>query len=93
MKAIHVLTLALALSLLVAGLALANGGPTRPREVLSGGASDSTAAGGLSLQATLAQPLLGVVSGSGGDLTLAQGFWHGAREYLIYLPLVVRNGS
>ena len=52
MKAIHVLTLALILSLLLAGLALANSGLERPREVLSGGASDSTA-GAVSMRATL----------------------------------------
>jgi hypothetical protein len=90
MKAIHVLTIALALSLLVAGLALAAGDVERPRQVLSGGASESTAAGGVSLRATLGQPLVGVVSASSGDLTLAQGFWHGAVRYHIYLPLVTR---
>jgi uncharacterized iron-regulated membrane protein len=100
MKAIHVLTLVLVLSLLTAGLALASwpdrqdrqGSPMRPREVLSGGASNATAAGGVSLQGTLGQPLVGVVSGSGGDLTLAQGFWHGAPAYRIYLPLATRGG-
>jgi hypothetical protein len=90
MKAIHVLTLVLVLSL-VAGLALASGDVERPREVLSGGASNATTAGGASLQATLGQPLVGVVSGSGGNLTLAQGFWHGAETYRIYLPLALRK--
>ena len=92
MKAIHVLTVALALSLLVAGLALANGTVARPREVLSAGASESTAAGGVSLRATLGQPLVGVVSGSGA-VTLGQGFWHGAAQYRIYLPVALRNHS
>jgi len=87
MKAIHVLTLALILSLLLAGLALASDGPERLREVLSGGASDSIA-GAVSMRATLGQPVVGVVSGRG--VTLRQGFWHGA-EYRVYLPLVLRN--
>ena len=88
-----ILTLALALSLLVAGLALANGGVERLREVLGGGASNSAAAGGIALRATLGQPVVGVISS--GDVTLGQGFWHGGVAagggYEIYLPLVLRN--
>jgi hypothetical protein len=35
--------------------------------------------------------VVGVVTG-GGDVTLGQGFWHGATaRHNIYLPLVVRN--
>ena len=93
MKAMHVLTLALVLSLLVAGLALAAGDVERPRQVLSGGASQATAAGGASLQGTLGQPLVGVVSGSGGRITLTQGFWHGAEQVHIYLPVVTRQDA
>ena len=89
MKAIHVLTLVLALSL-VAGLALASGDVERPREVLGAGASSATAAGEVSLQGTLGQPLVGVVSSSGA-VTLGQGFWHGAAQYRIYLPVALRN--
>jgi len=87
---ILILALVLALSLVVAGLALANGDLARPRWVLSGGASDS-AAGNLTLRATLGQPVVGVVSG--GDVTLGQGFWHGGATpgYNIYLPLVIRH--
>ena len=88
---ILILALVLTLSLVVAGLALANGGVERPREVLGGGASDS-AAGGAALRATLGQPVVGIVSG--GDVTLGQGFWHGGRlpggGYDIYLPLILR---
>ena len=83
-----ILALALALFLVVAGVVLANGDIARPRWVLGGGASDS-AAGGVTLRATLGQPLVGVVSG--GDVTLGQGFWRGATPgYNIYLPLVIR---
>jgi hypothetical protein len=86
------LTLALALSLVAAGGTGAEDGVERPREVLGGGASDSVA-GGVRLRATLGQPVVGVVSGAGGEVSLGQGFWHGAREYRIYLPLVVRNDA
>jgi hypothetical protein len=88
---ILMLALLLALLLAVAGVALANGVVERPREVLSGGASDS-AGGDVRLRATLGQPMVGVVSSGGGDVTLGQGFWHGA-WYHIYLPLVTRNQS
>jgi hypothetical protein len=85
-----ILALVLALSLSVAGVALANGGLERPRWVLGGGASDS-AAGGTVLRATLGQSVVGVVTSSGGDVTLRQGFWCAAPGYKIYLPLVIRN--
>jgi hypothetical protein len=85
---ILILALVLALFLAAAGAALANGGVELPRWVLGGGASDS-AAGGVTLRATLGQPVVGVVSG--GDVTLGQGFWGGATPgYNIYLPLVIR---
>lgn len=88
-----ILTLALALSVVVAGLALAAGDVERPREVVGGGASDS-AAGGVGLRATLGQPVSGVVASDDGDVTLGQGFWHGGAagvKYNVYLPLVGRN--
>jgi hypothetical protein len=92
MKAIHVLSLVLVLSLLAAGLALANS-VELPREVLAGGASDS-AAGNITLRATLGQPVVGAVDSGGGALTLGQGFWLGGRlpesTYTVYLPLVRR---
>jgi len=87
---ILILVLALALSLAATGLALANGGVERPREVLGSGASYS-AAGSASLRATLGQAVVGVVSG--GDITLGQGFWRGGAVpgHLIFLPLVIRH--
>jgi hypothetical protein len=90
---ILILALVLALFLAAAGAALANGGVELPRWALGGGASDS-AAGDVTLRATLGQPVVGAVSGSGsaGDVTLGQGFWHGATPgYNIYLPLVIRD--
>lgn len=92
---ILILTLALALSLGVAGVAaarvaVANNSVERPRWVLGGGASESTA-GGAVLRGTLGQPVVGVVT-DGGDVALGQGFWHGATsEYNIYLPMVIRE--
>ena len=84
-----ILALVLALILAAAGVALANGSLTRPREVLGGGASDS-AAGDVTLRATLGQPVVGIVSG--GDVTLGQGFWGGAAPgYKTYVPLVMRD--
>ena len=84
-----ILALMLALILVAAGVALANGGLSRPREVVGGGASDSTA-GDVTLRATLGQPVVGPVSG--GGVTLGQGFWRGAPwGYKIYLPLVIRD--
>ena len=90
MKTIHILILALALCLLLAGLALASSSPERPRQVLGSGASASTAPG-LALRATLGQPLVGGVSGPGGNVTLGQGFWGVGEQYRIYLPLIFRD--
>jgi hypothetical protein len=84
---ILMLALLLALLLAVAGAALANSAAERPRQVLSGGASDS-AAGDVTLHATLGQPVVGVVSD--GNVTLGQGFWHGA-PYHFYVPLILKN--
>jgi hypothetical protein len=88
--------LALALLLALAGLALTHGTVERPRRVVSGGASDSaTGDQSIALRATLGQPAVGVLSTSGGDIALGQGFWHGGApaegDYSIHLPLVVSN--
>jgi hypothetical protein len=88
---IPILVLVLVLSLVLGGLALANGGLELPRWALGGGASDS-AAGGTALRATLGQPVVGVVSA--GVVTLGQGFWHGGSlpegGYDLYLPIIKR---
>ncbi len=86
---ILILALVLSLSLVVAGAALANSDLDLPRWALGGGASDS-AADGVTLRATLGQPVVGVVSS--GNVTLGQGFWHGGSlpegGHDIFLPLV-----
>lgn len=88
-----VLALAFTLFLAAAGVSLAYDAVELPRWVLSGGASDS-ADGDITLRATLGQPMVGLVTGSGGQITLGQGFWHGGSLpegfYRIYLPLVER---
>ena len=87
-----ILILVLVLFLATAGGAMANGGVELPREVLGGGASDSAGGGGITLRATLGQPVVGVVASSSGDVTLGQGFWCSATPgYDIYLPLVLRG--
>ena len=92
---ILILTLALIVSLSLAGLALANGSVERTREVLGGEASNSAAAGGIALRATLGQPVAGVIASSDGNMSVGQGFWHGGAAaggwHEIYLPLVLRN--
>jgi hypothetical protein len=89
-RAVHMLTLALALSLVVAGLTLADAGPQPVRQVLGSGASESAAAG-ITLRATLGQPVVGLISSSGGDVTLGQGFWGLGAPYRTYLPLLFRG--
>jgi hypothetical protein len=84
---ILMVVLLLVLLLAVSGFALANGIVERPREVLSGGASNSSA-GDVTLRATLGQPVVGIVSG--GGVTLGQGFWCGA-PYHLYMPLVTKD--
>jgi hypothetical protein len=90
-KAIPVLILLLALALtVVAGLALAADEPQPVRQVLAGGASDSTAPG-LTLRATLGQPFVSLISSPSGDITVGQGFWGLGARYHTYLPLLFRN--
>ena len=85
----RILMIVLLFSLLATGLAQANGGPARPRQALGSGGTSATTAG-VSLRATLGQPLVGSVSG--GAVALGQGFWHStATGYWIYLPLTVKN--
>jgi hypothetical protein len=91
-----ILALTLALSMAATGVmaarvAVANNDVAQPRWVLSSGASDS-AAGDVTMRATLGQPVVGAVTGNSGTISLGQGFWHGATSgHKIYLPLVIRN--
>jgi hypothetical protein len=60
---------------------------------VDGGGGTSSTGGGYSLAGTAGQPDAGVMDG--GVYSLGGGFWGGgavaAPEYLIYLPLVVRE--
>ena len=89
---LFILSLGLALFLGAAGAVLANDGVEMPRWVLGGGASDSDGGEGITLRATLGQPVVGLVASSGGEVTLGQGFWRGGSLpeslYGVYVPLV-----
>ncbi len=88
-----ILALMLVLLLVVVGVAMAQVDLTAPRWVLGGGASESTASG-LSLRATLGQPVVGAVTNNGGNIVLRQGFWHAGSylesEYNVNLPIIRR---
>jgi hypothetical protein len=88
--------LALAALLLLASVALAQtGGPyDLTWSTVDGGGYTFSSGDGYTLGGTVGQPDAGVLSG--GDYTLAGGFWGGgelAVEYDIYLPLVLRGFS
>jgi hypothetical protein len=89
-----ILMLALALFLTVAGISLAYDAAELPRWVLGGGASDAGGGGGLTLRATLGQPVVGLVTNGSGEISLGQGFWAGGSLpeglYHVYLPLIKR---
>ena len=97
MKTIQLWIVALGMALLIVGsvsFALtANDGAMRPRQVISSGGTDASA-GTVRLAASLGQPLVGTLASGDGQITLAQGFWHGElTQYAIYLPLAVKSGS
>ena len=82
---ILILVFALAVFLAAAGIALADVSLELPRWVISGGATVADS-GGIHLNATLGQPVVGVVSNA--EVTLGQGFWVGGSSYAIYLPII-----
>jgi hypothetical protein len=88
-----ILALVLALFLAAAGVSLANDTAELPRWVLGGGASDASG-GSVALRATFGQPVVGLITNSGGDVSLGQGFCPGGSlpesRYHIYLPLIKR---
>jgi hypothetical protein len=77
-------------TLLLTSIALASGSYSINWYVIGGGGGHAEA-GNYSLDATIGQPAMGVMSG--GPYTLASGFWGGALavEYKIYLPIVLKN--
>jgi len=85
---ILILATVLVFSLVVFGLAFANGGIELPRWVLGGGGADTTA-GDVTVRVTIGQPVVGVISS--GEVTLEQGFWQvGGGIYNIFMPLIQR---
>ena len=72
-----------------AGIVLANGTPTIDWYVIGGGGGPS-GAGGQAPEATIGQPLAGLVSQPGFDL--CSGFWCGVPlPFKVYLPIVVHG--
>ena len=57
---------------------------------VDGGATTTSSGGGYTLGGTAGQPDAGKLTG--GDYSLAGGFWGGVSvEYSVYLPLVMRS--
>ena len=86
------LLLLAALFSLLASVARAQsgGGYDLSWSTIDGGGTTWSEGGGYSLGGTVGQPDAGVLSG--GNYTLAGGFWGGAAaRYGVYLPLVLRN--
>ena len=76
-------------SLLLTAVVLAGGGYTLSWNVLGGGGG-SIGSGGITLDGTIGQPVVGQASGA--SYTLCAGFWCGAAgEYRVYLPVVLRG--
>jgi hypothetical protein len=80
----------LAVSLLLATLALAQGTLSTDRWVIAGGGGSATVEGTFT-GGTIGQSMVGY--GQAGATQLGSGFWGGGatREDRVYLPLVVRN--
>jgi hypothetical protein len=76
--------------LLLAGTVLASNGPEIPRYVIGSGGGH-VEAGNSTLDGTIGQAVVGVVSHA--PYELCSGFWcRGAVvEYKIYLPIILRN--
>lgn len=85
----RILALVLILTLIAAGLAVANSNTGLSRWVLGSGSSDSSA-GDATIRGTIGQPVVGVVTT--GNITLGQGFWLGGllpgSGSDTYLPLI-----
>ncbi len=86
------LSLALLLALaLAAGLAQAGSSATYAInwQVLAGGGGPAAStAGGVSLDGTFGQPVIG--PSAGGAVTLGAGYWHASAAAPVYLPIILR---
>jgi hypothetical protein len=88
MKRMLITFLALAVLLLLDGLALANGTSVIDWDVIGGGGGHAEA-GIYTLDGTIGQAVVGTATDTGSEL--CSGFWCRVVEYRIYLPLVLRN--
>ena len=92
MKRRLALTLVLMLIVFVSGIGLAAGSYDLSWWTVDGGGGTSSG-NGYTLNGTLGQPDAGTLA-SGGEYTLAGGFWHGgvatSPETKVYLPLLVK---
>jgi hypothetical protein len=52
---------------------------------------EPSSADGISMNATLGQPLIG--KSAGGDISLSAGFWGAGGKYSTYLPLIMSDDS
>jgi len=92
MKRRLVFTIVLVLILFASGAALAAGSYDLSWWTVDGGGGSSSG-NGYTLNGTLGQPEAGTLA-SGGEYTLAGGFWHGGAavtaEMNVYLPVMVK---
>jgi len=86
---IAMITIALLSCLLIAAGVLADGTPGIDRWVIGGGGGTSSGAG-VTLDASLGEPIVGI--SSGGSIVLEAGFWTGAGSGTnqTFLPLLSR---
>jgi hypothetical protein len=86
------LAVALFCCLLAAGGVLAQGNVTTiDWWVVSSGGGPASGGGAVALNGTLGQPIVASVGNT--PVFLGMGYWYGAdAEYVVYLPLALRNG-
>ena len=80
----------LLLCLLVVGVALARAPAAIDWCVTGSGGSPSTGHGGVALNDTIGQPIIGLLGNE--PVSVGAGYWYGAEaRYRVYLPLALRN--
>ena len=85
-----ILAVALLAGLMLARGALAQATPALERWVVGSAGGQSTTAGEMIVNSTLGEPIVG--PSSGDSVSLGAGYWYGAaRQYMVYLPLVLRS--
>ena len=80
----------LLLCLLAVARTLAHGSASVDWWVMGSGGVPSTGAGGIALNDTIGQPIIGPLSNE--PVSMGAGYWYGAAtRYRVYLPLAQRN--